>query len=78
MRDSWGVSGLEKLMEQSGDKRDPSIQEGTGRGRRPQLKCHTVLRQVERAANRQACWAGFLFGRQRVSAPDKTLAHPEA
>lgn len=78
MRDSWGISGLEKLMEQSGVERDPSMQEGTGRGQGPQLKCHTVLRQVERAANRQACWAGFLFGRQRVRAPDKILAHPEA
>ena len=33
MRDSWGVPGLEKLMEQSGVERDPSTQEGKRRGR---------------------------------------------
>ena len=64
MRDPWGVSGLETLMEQGGVERDPSVQKGMGRGRGPQLKCHTIFRQLERAANRQACWAGFLFGRQ--------------
>lgn len=76
-RDPWGVF-LEKLMEQSGVDRDPSMQEGKGKGRGPPLKCHIILRQLERAANRQARWAGFLFGRQRVRAPDKALAHPEA
>lgn len=43
------------------------MQEGKERGRGPQLKCHTILRQLERAANRQARWAGFLFGRQSES-----------
>lgn len=34
MRDSWGVS-LEKLGEQSGVERDPSMQEGKGKRQGP-------------------------------------------
>jgi hypothetical protein len=67
MRDSWGVPGLEKLMEQSGVERDPSTQEGKRRGQGPPAQMPCNLRQLERAANRQARWAGFLFGRQSES-----------